>query len=92
MKRMYYNYSNGGMFGTKKKEVISLDIFTFSCNGCGQCVDKCRHNVLSMVDNGYCRYAVVQRIEGCTGCGKCERSCSRHAVKLITTDSVNFRD
>lgn len=72
------------MFGRKKKEVISLDIFTFDCNGCERCIRICHHGVLMMVDNGYCRYAIVGRPANCNGCGKCIGVCKTGAMQLVT--------
>lgn len=80
-------YKNGKeMFDKRKKEVISLDIFTFDCNGCQRCVQRCHRNVLMMVDNGYCRYAIVGKPDNCDGCGKCIGVCKRHAMRLITQE------
>lgn len=71
-----------------RKQVISLDIFTFDCNGCERCVHHCLHGVLDMVDNGFCRYAVVKYINKCTGCGKCLQVCQTHAMRLVVAKEV----
>lgn len=68
----------------KKREVISLDIYSLSCLGCGKCVDFCRRNVLQMTETESGRYAYVAAIENCVGCGKCVRKCDANAIKLET--------
>jgi ferredoxin len=72
------------MFGRQKVEVKSLNIFTFDCIGCGKCVAQCRHNVLSLVNNGSCKYAVVVNRSNCLGCGKCVQICRAKAIELDT--------
>lgn len=77
------------MFGKKNKKVISLDIFTYDCNGCEKCIKHCRNNVFKMVDNGYCRYAIVQSQDSCNGCNKCLQVCGANAIRLIAEEYVS---
>lgn len=72
------------MFGRKEKEVISLQIFAYECSGCGKCVEKCRRDVLKMVNNGSCKYAILINPDNCIGCGNCIKACKSHAIELIT--------
>lgn len=72
------------MFGRKKKEVISLQIFAYECSGCGKCAEKCRRDVLKMVNNGSCKYAILINLDNCIGCGNCIKACKSHAIELIT--------
>jgi len=67
-------------------EVISLDIFTFDCDGCEQCIKRCPAGVLDMVDNGFCRYAIVSHMHRCSGCGKCLTVCKTQAMKLVVRE------
>ena len=50
------------MFWHKKKEVLSLEIASYDCTGCGSCVDRCRRDVLKMIDNGHCLLASVELV------------------------------
>lgn len=70
------------MFRRQRVEVKSLDIFTFDCIGCGKCVAQCRHDVLTLVNNGRCNYAVVADRSRCVGCGKCVQTCRTKAIEL----------
>ena len=72
------------MFGRKRKEEISLQVFGYECSGCGQCVKRCRREVLKMVNNGSCSYATVVNPESCVGCGNCVDVCKTYAIELIT--------
>lgn len=68
----------------KRKESCTLQISTYDCIGCGNCVKRCRRNVLELADNGRCRYVVAVRPEDCTGCKKCLSVCPAGALELIT--------
>lgn len=72
------------MFGRRRKEVISLQIFAYECSGCGYCAKRCRRDVLKMVNNGSYSYATVSNPENCVGCGNCVKVCQTHAIELIT--------
>jgi ferredoxin len=74
------------MFGRRrreKKQVASIDVFTYDCIGCGTCVSRCRQDVLKLVSNGVCQYAMVVNPEACVGCGKCMKACPVKAVELL---------
>lgn len=43
------------------KEDFTLQVSIYDCIGCGDCVSRCRRNVLRPVDNGPCGYAVIAR-------------------------------
>jgi len=48
------------------------------CEKCGDCVDKCPFNAISMSDDGI-------KTEDCFGCGVCERACEKGAY-TVTQD------
>lgn len=52
---------------------MEIKTFTYPCSGCGKCVHHCLHGVLSLVDNGSCRFVNVTDASRCSGCGRCER-------------------
>ncbi len=49
------------------------------CNGCGECVESCHFNALSMDEDG--QVSVVDAVK-CMGCGVCEGVCSIGAITL----------
>lgn len=53
------------------------------CDGCGRCVDECRHNAIR-VGVGYI-YVDWSR---CDGCGKCAAYCDREAILERGADST----
>ena len=53
------------------------------CNGCGDCIDLCPVNALTMEDN----IAVVDK-DWCIGCGVCVTHCPTSAVKLKPRSDV----
>lgn len=68
----------------RRKEDFILHVLTYDCIGCGECVKRCRRNVLKLADNGQCRYAVVAYPGQCVGCKKCLSVCQTGALELIT--------
>jgi Uncharacterized Fe-S center protein len=66
--------------------ILSLDIFTFDCIGCEKCIKNCHQNVLQLIDNGYCRYAIVRYLDKCNGCGKCVDVCKTKAMRMIVKE------
>ncbi|RMF61885.1 MAG: 4Fe-4S ferredoxin, partial [Calditrichaeota bacterium] len=55
-----------------------LKIDQEQCKGCGECIEYCQFEALSMVDGK----AQVDE-EACMGCGVCVEKCKRHAHELI---------
>lgn len=67
----------------KRKEIISLQIATYDCSGCGNCVRRCKRNVLKMVHNQSCSFVTVANPDNCVGCGHCTYVCGTGAIELI---------
>lgn len=60
-------------------------LYTFDCAGCGACVAACpRKGVLTLVENGRCRFVNVKDAGRCTGCGICMQVCPRGAIRIAT--------
>lgn len=74
------------MFKTKRREVVSLQIFERKCIACERCIERCRHKALGMVYKENLSYAVVEHKNRCVGCGGCEYVCPTDAIELITAN------
>ena len=53
------------------------------CDSCGECVEKCQLEAISIEDEG----AVVD-LDRCIGCGVCVATCPNNAIALLTKESV----
>ncbi|MFC2013686.1 indolepyruvate ferredoxin oxidoreductase subunit alpha, partial [Chloroflexota bacterium] len=53
------------------------------CNGCGDCVEICPVNVITIEDN----LAVVDK-DWCIGCGLCTNLCAPEAIRLVRRSDV----
>jgi len=71
------------MFHRRKREVLSLQVNTERCSGCGECVDMCRRNVLDMEYGADYNVAKVVNLSNCVGCGKCWLKCPTNAIELV---------
>ena len=61
----------------------SLAIDKGSCTGCGDCVDRCAMEALSVIDE------VVQVYKAhCIGCGNCVSTCPAEALSMVRRSSV----
>jgi len=69
----------------KKREIMetTINLFSYSCVGCGRCVRECPQKVLKLVDTGKARLVNVVHAEACNGCKKCEEACRYHAIKIV---------
>lgn len=56
--------------------MLTPDIKTEKCNGCGLCIGVCVHDGLALVDG----VVVFVGGAGCTWCGLCEVVCERGAI------------
>ncbi len=60
------------------------------CNLCGDCIDKCPFDALSMAETG------IEVNDSCRVCGACVRSCSQKAIsveeKTGTVDKSQWKD
>jgi NAD-dependent dihydropyrimidine dehydrogenase PreA subunit len=60
----------------------TINLFSYSCEGCGRCVRVCPNQVLKVINTGKVRLVNVVKAESCTGCGKCEEVCPHHVIKI----------
>ena len=63
---------------------LSVEV-TEDCVGCGNCLEYCLYNAISIEDGR------SVRSEMCRGCGRCVRYCPNHAVR-ISLDNPEFAD
>ena len=54
------------------KNVVTLELNTETCNGCGICVDVCPHEVFEIVEK---KARIIDR-DACMECGACALNCS----------------
>ncbi|MCI2082923.1 MAG: 4Fe-4S binding protein [Bacteroidales bacterium] len=60
-----------------------IDLFTYSCTGCGICTRRCPKHVLHLVSNGKIRFVTVWNADACDGCKKCEKICRHNAIRIV---------
>jgi len=58
--------------------VVTLEIFSDKCVGCGMCVEVCPHGVFEMNDGK----AVITDRDKCMECGACSGNCAYGALKV----------
>ena len=61
-------------------DVVTLQLDSGRCNGCGMCVKVCPHAVFAMIDK---KAAIVGR-DYCMECGACSKNCSEDAIAVKT--------
>jgi NAD-dependent dihydropyrimidine dehydrogenase PreA subunit len=62
------------------ENVVTLQLDTEKCNGCGMCVNVCPHAVLSIQG----RRAAITDKGACMECGACAINCPVNAIKVRT--------
>ena len=62
------------------ENVVTLQLDTAACNGCGMCVNVCPHRVLSIQE----RKAVITDKGACMECGACAINCPVNAIQVRT--------
>lgn len=62
------------------ENVVTLQLDTEKCNGCGMCVNVCPHQVLNILE----RKAVITDKSACMECGACAINCPVNAIKVRT--------
>jgi NAD-dependent dihydropyrimidine dehydrogenase PreA subunit len=63
---------------TYLKNVVTLQLDTDKCTGCGMCVLVCPHRVLQLRENT----AVIADKDACMECGACSRNCPVQAISV----------
>ncbi|MDR0789787.1 MAG: 4Fe-4S binding protein [Bacteroidales bacterium] len=61
-----------------KGKVIMVD--ERSCIRCNRCVERCRHNVLEIVENEHGQSVEATHPERCCACGDCLKACDFNAL------------
>jgi ferredoxin len=61
------------------KNVVTLELNTDKCIGCGMCVNVCPHAVFVVQDKA----AIVDR-DACMECGACKVNCPVEAIKVVS--------
>lgn len=60
------------------KDVVTLQLDTEKCKGCGMCINVCPHDVFSM-DQGK---AKINDRDACMECGACNKNCPFEAIEV----------
>lgn len=60
------------------KNVVTLDLNSEKCIGCGMCLEVCPHHVFKMEAGK----ALIQNRDGCMECGACARNCPAAAITV----------
>ena len=63
---------------TYLKNVVTLEMNTQKCTGCGMCLTVCPHNVFKI--NG--KKAAIADRDACMECGACSRNCPAEAINV----------
>ncbi len=62
--------------------MFAINIDLEKCEGCGDCVDICPSEVLSVMEEGGKKFAKVSNEEECIGCMACEDACEDGALTV----------
>lgn len=60
------------------KNVVTLNLDSKKCVGCGRCLEVCPHQVF-ILESGKAR---IQNKDNCMECGACARNCPVEAVSV----------
>ena len=60
------------------QDVVTLNLCSESCNGCGMCVKVCPHGVFELSN----KKAHIVRRDYCMECGACMVNCPVQAIKV----------
>ncbi|RTZ93489.1 MAG: 4Fe-4S ferredoxin [Deltaproteobacteria bacterium] len=71
---------------SKRKKVVSIDVFKAWCKGCGICISFCPKEVLAQDEDGH---AYPKNLDACIACMQCELRCPDFAITVITEDRLN---
>ncbi|MCD7963355.1 MAG: 4Fe-4S binding protein [Rikenellaceae bacterium] len=73
----------------KKKRYLDIDISKMKCTGCGNCVDRCRHDVIKLKRIDDRAFAYCAKFENCVGCGRCAKACKNDAIYVTDLAAVD---
>jgi NAD-dependent dihydropyrimidine dehydrogenase PreA subunit len=59
-------------------DVVTLQLNTTLCNGCGMCIKVCPHNVFELSG----KKARIMRKDYCMECGACALNCPHGAISV----------
>jgi len=59
-------------------DVVTLQLDTSLCNGCGMCINVCPHNVFELSG----KKAHIMRKDYCMECGACSLNCAVNAISV----------
>jgi NAD-dependent dihydropyrimidine dehydrogenase PreA subunit len=60
------------------RDVVTLELDTQKCTGCGMCLDVCPHDVFKM--NG--KSVQIADRDACMECGACDKNCPAGALSV----------
>ncbi len=60
------------------KDVVTLNLDSSRCTGCGRCMEVCPHNVFSLLAGK----ATIADRDACMECGACSRNCAFEAINV----------
>ena len=63
------------------KDVVTLNLDSSKCTGCGRCVEVCPHRVFA-IENTNGRKAEILNKDSCMECGACAKNCLAEAVTV----------
>jgi len=64
------------------RPVLTPDIDTARCTGCGWCVPTCHLHLLSLEVQGWKKFSTLHDADTCTGCRKCAAKCPFGAITM----------
>lgn len=62
------------------KNVVTLQLFSDRCTGCGMCIEVCPHAVFTLEGD---RARIIDR-DACMECGACARNCPFDAIAVTS--------
>jgi ferredoxin len=60
------------------KDVVTLELSSCKCNGCGMCLKVCPHEVFAMTD----KKVYIANKNYCMECGACAKNCAQSAISV----------
>jgi NAD-dependent dihydropyrimidine dehydrogenase PreA subunit len=60
------------------KNVVTLNLYTDKCVGCGRCTEVCPHGVFAVEDK---KARIIDR-DSCMECGACQNNCPVDAISV----------